>query len=78
MLGVAIISAAPEVTGVLDGEFDIEMWADVLTEVLRPHRPAAGGACEIHDIATLRLIRDAKRGCFVNGGFRSDDPIDAT
>jgi hypothetical protein len=49
----------------------------VLTEILRPARPAASGACEVHDIETLRLIRAAKVERFIGGGFSSDDPDDA-
>jgi len=75
MLDAAIMSAAGEAKASLDKTFDAEMWADVLTEVLRPYRSAGGG--EMHDIATLRLIRDAKRSCFIDGRFSSDDPDDA-
>jgi hypothetical protein len=76
MLFAAIMSAARETAPDLGDKFDAEMWADVLTEVLRPQRPAAGDACEIPNIASLRLIRDARRGHLV-GGFSGDDPDDA-
>src|SRR5262249_6927010 len=49
MLGAAIMSAAGEAKASLDETFDAEMWADVLTEVLKPQPPAVGGACELHD-----------------------------
>jgi hypothetical protein len=73
MLGAAVISATREAAEVLDDTFDADAWAAVLTEILRPARPAVGNACEVHDIATPRLVRDAERG-FPVGGFSSDDP----
>ena len=73
MLFGAIMSAAGEAKASLDETFDAEMWADVLTEILRPQRPASGGACEMHDIATLRLIRAAKRGAFVGASLADDE-----
>jgi hypothetical protein len=78
LLGAVVTSETNEAAQVLDSSFDPQAWVEVLTEILRlPQRPAAGGACEIHDIATLRLIRDAKHGAFVGASFADDDPEDA-
>jgi hypothetical protein len=57
MLGATIVSAVNETASFLDGTFDPEAWAGVLTQILKPVRPVVGGSCEVHDIETLRLIR---------------------
>ena len=74
MLYATITSACREAASDLGDKFNAEMWADVLTEILRPARPAVSGACEVHDIETLRLIRLARRGAFVGASFADDDP----
>ena len=61
-LFATITSACREVAPDLDETFDHEAWADVLTELLRPARPAVSGACEVHDIEMLRMTWMVRRG----------------
>jgi hypothetical protein len=72
-LFATITAACRETAPDLGDKFDAEVWADVLTEILKPQCPAAGAACEIHDIATLRLTRLARRGAFVGASFAADE-----
>jgi hypothetical protein len=75
MLGATVTSACREAAEGLDKTFDPEAWADVLTEILRPQRPAASGACEVQNIETLRLIRFAKRGAFCGASDVEGDDV---
>jgi hypothetical protein len=59
---LSLASATREAAEGLDDTFDPDAWAGVLTEILRPARPAVSGACEVHDIETLRLIRVGRTG----------------
>ena len=71
MLGATVTSACREAAEVLGDKFDAEMWAAVLVEVLAPQCGPRTG--EVIDIATLRLIRLARRGASVGASFAADE-----
>ena len=67
MLRATVTSTCREAAEVLGDKFDAEMWATVLVEVLAPQCGPRTG--EVIDIATLRLIRLARRGASVGASF---------